>query len=310
MSKKLLIQDIHKIAKDNGIKCVSKEYVNCNQKIEWECQTGHVWGARYFDIRRGHGCPFCAGLAKGTIGEMQEIARKRMGKCISKEYVNSNTKLQWECSKGHRWWARPKDVKLKASWCPKCSGNIKSTFEDAKKLAKMRGFQVLSKKYSGVETKLLWQCKNKHAWEASYHNIKSGTGCPRCCGLIKSNIQEMREIARERGGKCLSKEYVNSQTRLTWECAKGHIWEARPSKIKFGQWCPKCNNHISEEICRKYFEHIFQEKFPKKRLKWLISPRTNSMELDGYCEKLGIAFEYQGIQHYKKSKIFELISNL
>jgi len=53
-------------------------------------------------------------------------------------------------------------------------------------------------------------------------------------------IKDMQEIAKKRGGKCLSDVYVNSQTHLLWECSKGHQWEAVPYSIKNGHWCPKC----------------------------------------------------------------------
>jgi len=39
---------------------------------------------------------------------------------------------------------------------------------------------------------------------------------------------EMHRIARERGGDCLSKRYVNSKVKLLWLCEKGHQWFATP----------------------------------------------------------------------------------
>lgn len=62
---------------------------------------------------------------------------------------------------------------------------------------------------------------------------------------------------------------------------------------------------LNEENCRNCFEEIFNEKFPKKsNVTWLVNSSGNLMELDGYCKKLKIAFEYHGIQHYKYVKHF------
>jgi len=57
----------------------------------------------------------------------------------------------------------------------------------------------------------------------------------------KLNIEEMQKLAKERGGKCLSKKYINNRTKLEWECEKGHIWKATLGTIKRGSWCPICS---------------------------------------------------------------------
>ena len=51
---------------------------------------------------------------------MQQIARDRGGKCLSKEYINARTHLEWMCAEGHRWKATPDSVKNKSAWCEKC----------------------------------------------------------------------------------------------------------------------------------------------------------------------------------------------
>ena len=57
---------------------------------------------------------------KLTIELMQQIARDRGGKCLSKEYINARTHLEWMCAEGHRWKATPDSVKNKSAWCEKC----------------------------------------------------------------------------------------------------------------------------------------------------------------------------------------------
>ena len=48
-----------------------------------------------------------------------------------------------------------------------------------------------------------------------------------------------------------------------------------------------------------FFQQIFDAEFPKRRPKWLLGEKGYKMELDGYCEELGIAFEHQGQEHYE-----------
>jgi hypothetical protein len=54
-----------------------------------------------------------------------------------------------------------------------------------------------------------------------------------------------------------------------------------------------------EAICCLTLEKIYNKPFIKVRPNWLKNPETGrNLELDGYNEELGIAFEYNGIQHY------------
>jgi hypothetical protein len=54
---------------------------------------------------------------------MKSYARKRGGKCLSTEYLNSKTHLLWRCESGHEWSAKPDHV-LKGHWCPICSAGV------------------------------------------------------------------------------------------------------------------------------------------------------------------------------------------
>jgi predicted RecB family nuclease len=56
----------------------------------------------------------------------------------------------------------------------------------------------------------------------------------------KLTIEDMKNLAKKRGGKCLSVKYINSTTKLKWQCKEGHEWEVAPTNIKSGTWCPWC----------------------------------------------------------------------
>ncbi|MBU0532992.1 zinc-ribbon domain-containing protein [Candidatus Micrarchaeota archaeon] len=311
MGKKLTIEEMQKLARTRGGKCLSEKHINIATKLRWQCKKRHEWEATARSVKNNKSwCPYCAGYHK-TIEDMQELAKKHGGKCISKKYVGMHKKLTWQCAEGHTWETTPGKIKNSNRWCPKCRGGVKyETIKDMQELAKKRDGKCLSSEYINSRTNLIWQCKEGHTWKAISTNIKKGTWCPYCIGVAKPTMQEIQEIAKSKGGKCLSTEYVSTHTKLKWKCKEGHIWMSTPASIKYGSWCPICSISISERVCRRIFELIFNERFPKLRPRWLINSRGNRTELDGYCKKLGIAFEYQGKQHYLSSRMLSKSRNV
>jgi len=60
-------------------------------------------------------------------------------------------------------------------------------------------------------------------------------------------LRKFQEIATSKGGKCLSTEYINNYTKLTFECKNGHIWNASPTSISNnGSWCGQCNGGVKK----------------------------------------------------------------
>jgi len=370
----LTIEDMQQLAVERGGKCLSKKYIDAQSKHKWQCAGGHIWEAKSSGVRNSNSwCPHCAKLFPLTIEEMHKLAAKHRGKCLSNKYVNALTKLKWQCAEGHVWEAAPASIKG-GRWCPSCvfkyvqenlcreifqiilkkkfpkvkhkwllnnRGNnmeldgynkelgiafeyhgkqhysyssffhnknkkelISRKEDDATKrllcnqnkvklieiphtirtsdlynyiirkcddfkiqipphkkidvlnlqlsyfakdlmeldkLAQKRGGLLVSKTYLGSSFKHKWQCTEGHIWEATPTSIKRGSWCSRCAKLFPLTIEEMQELASERGGKCLSKKYINALTKLTWECVRGHTWEAVPASIKRGVWCPHCS---------------------------------------------------------------------
>jgi hypothetical protein len=54
-----------------------------------------------------------------------------------------------------------------------------------------------------------------------------------------------------------------------------------------------------EERCREIMQAIFQRPFVKARPDFLKRGNGRNLELDGWNKDLKLAFEYQGVQHYK-----------
>lgn len=178
-----------------------------------------------------------------TIDEMRATAAAHGGKCLSLEYVSTQRKLLWECSKGHRWQARPAKIKI-GRWCPECGESKPKSIDDMHRIAAGRGGKCLSDTYSGAHGKLKWQCAQGHRWEAVPANVQHGSWCP-VCGRKKPpayTLADIQNLAQQRSGKCLSERYTGAHAKHLWQCDKLHTWEATPTSVKRGSWCPVCGN--------------------------------------------------------------------
>lgn len=179
-----------------------------------------------------------------------QLAKNRDGKCLSREYINNNTKMQWECSKGHRWYALFSSIKYQNSWCPECYGNKK--LEIARDIAKLKNGKCLSIEYINSKASMRWACSKNHEWDATLSNIKRATWCPECAQVKKLNgLETAYQIATDRGGKCLSTKYINTNKKMHWECSEGHKWFAILCSIKNrNSWCNICSSISSRESVR------------------------------------------------------------
>ena len=84
------------------------------------------------------------------------------------------------------------------------------TIQDCKQFAQTKGGECLSDTYRNNTTKMMWKCNLGHTWQAHWNNIKDlGTWCPSCFGNLPIGIEECRDYAETKGGKCLSTEYIN-----------------------------------------------------------------------------------------------------
>ena len=246
------LSDVRHLAILKGGRCLSNEYINSTTNLLWECKKGHQWHASQNSIKQNHWCPTCADN-RLTIEEMRQIAESKGGRCINAVYI-PQTKMLWECENGHQWEAKGSRIKA-GHWCPKCSKRL--PIKDMQSFALSKGGLFLSKKYLGTKELHLWQCRYGHQFENTYCKISINKYfCPICKKnkqinktkqtmgtknekLNEIKLAEFKAIAESIGGKCLSTEYINAQTKLTWESACGHKWDATPDSIKNGSWSPQ-----------------------------------------------------------------------
>ena len=317
---------------DHGGLCLSTEYTKSADKLIWKCgNTNHKsWDATFSNVVNNKTwCPECyaeSKLNQDGLKIAQEHAIELGGQCLSTEYTKSANKLTWKCKEpNHKAWESTYgSIINKKSWCPECGFDVISNLNKGRLLNKnglniaqehaiTLGGQCLSTEYTASTDKLIWKCENTNhkSWDATFSNVVSNkTWCPECsteAKLNKDGLNMAQEHAIKLGGQCLSTEYTKSANKLTWKCKEPNhkSWDATYSTVVTGRrWCPECGaqKNISEFRVRKFLEKLLNTTFHKRRnLDWNKSPTTKKfLELDGYSEKLQIAFEFQGGQHYKK----------
>ena len=165
-----------KFAQAKGGRCRSTDYIGANGIYKWECAEGHHWMAPAGRIQQGSWCPKCSSTSN-DLNHLHKLAADHQGKCLSPQYINARTKYEWECSKGHRWTARP------GQWCRICVGhNRRRNITDVRNLALKLGGQFLSTEYKGNKFKHEWVCFKGHKWSTRFNDIDQGHWCPKCAG--------------------------------------------------------------------------------------------------------------------------------
>lgn len=298
MPARLTIDSLRELAVSQGGLLLSTTYSGSKEPLLWRCKNGHEWSTSAGCVKhQGSWCRRCDNDTKRlSLDDLQDLAIKRGGLLLSIGYENANINLRWRCKIGHEWLASAHNIKR--WWCKKCAHQSKMTeMSTLQSIANERGGLLVSNRYSGANNLLEWSCRVGHHWKATASNVMNGSSwCGACVVDAKRlDISELQDIASSYGGNLLSTNYKDSKTLLSWICAKGHEWKASANNVRQRHsWCPTCASGKGERMARRCFEHIFKHPFPSSRRQWL-----GRQHLDGFCEELALAFEYDGNQHFE-----------
>lgn len=250
---------------------------------------------------------------KTQLEKIRKIAQSKGGKLISTEYVNGQTKMEFIDKAGYTFILSGNSL-LSGHWSAyeaKRSKDSEYHLKELRAIAESKGGQLLSTKYIGGKSKLQFSDSEDRIFFARSDQIKGGNWSPFEAGRGFSDdyhLKKLKEIADKRGGKIISTEYINSRTKLECEDRTGERFWATSHSLKKGQWSPFEGQGISEEIARQCLEYIFNQKFIRTRAV-LLREGKMPLELDGYNQKLNMAFEYQGEQHYGVKSIISQNKN-
>ena len=231
----------------------------------------------------------------------------RVGVSVVGRYAGALVDIKLKCHTCcHRWVATAASV-LRGHGCPSCARKKQRLTEDEVRSRLAPRNITLMGKYKTSMDSLRVRCMTcNHVWRTLASSVMLRSGCPACAGCARITPREAARRCKKVGLMLLG-GYSTSQKRVRVRCRKcSREWEPRANDIFNGHGC-RCKEGYgnAEEKVRKIVERVTGWRFPKAKPIWLRGrSRTNQMDLDGYNERHSVAFEYQGIQHYRALAYF------
>jgi len=249
----------HNLAKKRRGKCLANKISGVLQKIRWECSAGHQWMATTSQISSGKWCPEC----NKSLGE--RICRNLFEHIFQKPFPNSRP--DWLLGKyGKNKELDGYNTELKIAFEHHGMHHYKiSLYNDTELKLKLQ-------KQSDLEKIVV--CKNNNVKLFIIPELFSITKLDKLSNVIKEqaknlevllpfdfndivknfdfnsvyalppNIQKLElcdQIAKSKGGSCLSSKYIRSNLKLKFQCIQGHIFFLTPLALKAGRWCRACS---------------------------------------------------------------------
>ena len=235
-----------------------------------------------------------------TLESLHNKIRERNYTPLFEKYGKYKAKYPVICPNGHKTFIIIEHF-LNGTNCRFCRQEQKRfSIEKAKDVVINKGFIPLFNEYKNANEKLKILCKNGHVFEMPFSSINRGYGCLKC--RIKNQRYTQQKVQQKlfsKGYELLS-EYKGIRELIKVKCQNGHVQTGQCITFFKHLGCYRCRGSKPEIFSRNVLENLTGYEFPRMRPKWLRNPKSGALlELDGYCEKLKIAFEYNGRQHYE-----------
>lgn len=226
------------------------------------------------------------------MAALHESCRVAGVTCLDQTWSGAIHRYRFTCGSGHEWVRRGGD-QIRNPRCPLCvlsetsmARRKLSNLQRLHEAARARGGLCLSHQYVGVADRFTFRCASGHEWETQAYTVLSGGWCKLCShdamrsgNLLPEGLNRLRRLARDKGGECLSGEYLGSKVPYRFRCAEGHEWERLGSTLMLGHWCGTCRGDArrrqlesgAHEIARTRGGQCLGDRFisTKAKLRWL-----------------------------------------
>lgn len=334
--KKWNTDTVKQFIKDNNIEVeLLSEYVDMYEKMLFRCKCGNLFETNWHEFNNKkfpkRQCNECGRKKTNTTKKNSQNSKRPIITCkyisdylkkhgytcklISTEYIDCDSKLEFECECGNRFFASWSNIKKMSGLCKECTSlkrsvNIRKSDDNLQQqIDEIYGenqFTLLDRFFSRIKVKHL-VCQNE--FEIKQCHFIDGQGC-KFCNLKNRDFGALtNEEFLKRVSGCISdfvflSEYKNNHTPIVIKCERcGNIFQQIPYHIfDRGIYCNSCNGTKGEQSIERYLrinniDFIAQYRFEDCKDK-------KPLPFDFYLPDYNICIEYQGIQHYKPIEYF------
>jgi hypothetical protein len=179
--KKLTYEFVKSKFEEEGYELLSTEYKGVQYKLKYKCPNNHIHQIGFSEWQKGQRCPYCAHDSyRLKYEDVKDSIESEGYTLISKIYVNSRTKLDLVCPKGHS------TSMTFGNWqsgfrCKYCAKNVRFTIIFVREQFEKECYTLLTTKYINQKQKLDYRCPYGHEHSITFTDwYNGGYRCPTC----------------------------------------------------------------------------------------------------------------------------------
>jgi hypothetical protein len=301
---KLTLQQITENLAFHGLTLLS-EYINQSTPIKVRNADGLEFWKRYDYIMRFGPQPT---KEKPSLQSIINYLQPLGIKVLSTTYKSNDQKLDFECSKGHKFSTTWSSIQNSTKYyCSVCSPTGKKTQEQFQQICLEMGYELLSApKNDSVPVKVK-HIETGITYTSIMNSITQNRLPHRNTSLMTRNPK--KEI--EDDGNVLLTPYKNCRTKMDILCPEGHIFSMCWDKYRGGCRCPQCKSSKGERKIARILQLLdveFSQQYTFPDCKYITPLKFDfAIHINGVLTGL---IEYNGIQHYEAVKHFGGEENL
>jgi len=141
----------------------------------------------------------------------------------------------------------------------------KYNIENVRKIFEDENCELLDNIYAGSDKKLNYRCNCGNISKITLNSFLSGHRCKKC-GIEKMankrrfSFKYVEQYFKDNGYKLLEKEYITCETKMKYECPRGHMHSASFLHFSRGSRCKECVDEDQRGKNSPFYDHNLTDK--------------------------------------------------